>query len=83
MVSFFATHAWEGVNPPYQPMNESMNLYINQTIPKPRTAMDQHWKLLPWFFMERNMLLGESLKLLPFSSLAASRAPSVLTHLHG
>ncbi|KAL7574675.1 hypothetical protein ACA910_003019 [Epithemia clementina (nom. ined.)] len=55
-VSFFATHAWEGADPPYQPMEESMRLYyVNQTIPRPKTATTRHWEQMPWFFNEKNM----------------------------
>lgn len=54
-VAFFATHAidHEPLNP-YQPMNESMHLYANDTIPRPKTATDDHWQSLPWFFNEGN-----------------------------
>jgi arylsulfatase len=55
-VSFFATHAWDGRYPSYQPMNESKaRLYTsNETIPRPKTATEQAWKDLPSFFTERN-----------------------------
>ena len=49
-VSFFATHAWDGNDPPYQPMNESFALYNDVEIPRPKTATDEHWKQMPWFF---------------------------------
>jgi arylsulfatase len=57
-VSFFATHAWDGNDPPYQPMTESFALYTNATVPRPKTATDEHWKQMPWFFEDRNMGRG-------------------------
>mmetsp|Transcript_55705 Transcript_55705/g.135001 ORF Transcript_55705/g.135001 Transcript_55705/m.135001 type:complete len:542 (+) Transcript_55705:405-2030(+) len=54
-VSFFATHAVDKTpHYPYQPMPESMSLYANDTIPKPKTATEDHWKALPWFFVDKN-----------------------------
>mmetsp|Transcript_31374 Transcript_31374/g.65494 ORF Transcript_31374/g.65494 Transcript_31374/m.65494 type:complete len:644 (-) Transcript_31374:3643-5574(-) len=54
-VSFFATHAVDGnQKAPYQPMNESMSLYTNVTVPRPKTATENHWNELPWFFNQRN-----------------------------
>jgi hypothetical protein len=53
-VNFFATHAMDYTDPPYQPMEESMALYVNDTIAKPKTATEEHWKALPWFFNEKN-----------------------------
>jgi len=54
-VSFFATHAEDGnIKEPYQPMPESMNLYANTTIPRPKTATQEHWDRMPWFFDHRN-----------------------------
>ena len=53
-VNFFATHAVDYTDPPYQPMKESMPLYANDTIPKPKTATEDHWKRLPWFFGPKN-----------------------------
>ncbi|KAL7571424.1 hypothetical protein ACA910_019184 [Epithemia clementina (nom. ined.)] len=48
-VSFYATHARDYSDPPYQPMHESLSLYQNVTIPRPRTATEQHYQDLPWF----------------------------------
>ena len=48
-VSFFATHAWRGHNPPYVPMNESMHMYRNVTIPRPHTATKEQYDEVPWF----------------------------------
>jgi len=55
-VSFFATHAWDGQYPSYQPMNVTKERFYtsNETYPMPKTATDQHWKDLPPFFMETN-----------------------------
>lgn len=53
-VNFFATHAVDYTDPPYQPQEESMPLYANDTLPKPKTATPDHWARLPWFFDERN-----------------------------
>ena len=49
-VSFFATHAVDQAYPPYQPMPESMPLYVNDTIPRPKTATEKHWQDMPYFF---------------------------------
>lgn len=38
----------------YSPMNETKSLYVNDTLPRPKTATEQHWKDLPWFFNEHN-----------------------------
>jgi arylsulfatase A-like enzyme len=55
-ISFFATHAWQKHYPPYEPKNETKHLYYNNvTIPRPKTATEEAWKALPWFFDERNM----------------------------
>jgi arylsulfatase len=48
-VAFFATHA-EDANPKqYLPQPESMSLYLDVTVPLPRTATDEHFKKLPYF----------------------------------
>ena len=52
-VSFFATHARDYQDPPYQPMNESFALYRNVTIPRPHTATEQHYQALPKFMKSR------------------------------
>ena len=51
MICLIVTHE---CFPAVQPMNESMSLYVNDTIPEPKTATDKHWRDLPWFFDERN-----------------------------
>ncbi|KAL7571429.1 hypothetical protein ACA910_019188 [Epithemia clementina (nom. ined.)] len=51
-VAFFATHARDYQDPPYQPMDESMFLYQNVTIPRPKTATEQHYQELPDFLKE-------------------------------
>jgi len=60
-VSFFATHAWDGKRYPdqYQPQPHTAYLYDNFTdIPVPKTATEQHWKDMPYFFNERNEARG-------------------------
>jgi arylsulfatase len=64
-VSFFATHAWDGAEISYQPMNAirqkyypdnaTMDAYNNyKNIKPPKTAADdKYWKELPWFFNEQ------------------------------
>lgn len=54
-VSFFATHADDGAPYPlnYQPQNASMQLYVNDTIPLPKTATEKHWENLPWFITDQ------------------------------
>ncbi|OEU11042.1 alkaline phosphatase-like protein [Fragilariopsis cylindrus CCMP1102] len=64
-VSFFATHAWDGAEISYQPMNATrqqyypdnatMDAYNNyKNIQPPKTAADdKYWKELPWFFNEQ------------------------------
>ena len=52
-VSFFATHAVDGEwKNPYQPMNESMALYQNTTIPLPLTNSPMHSMELPKFLQD-------------------------------
>ena len=61
-VSFFATHAQDNHIPSYMPMNWSRTeIYPDSsthknftTIVPPKTATDQHWKDLPWFFSDHN-----------------------------
>jgi arylsulfatase A-like enzyme len=53
--SFFATHAWDGYVPPYNPKNETKAKYYNNvTIPVPSTNTAKDWKKLPFFFKEHN-----------------------------
>jgi arylsulfatase A-like enzyme len=55
VVSFFATHAWDNHDPPYEPQKESkMHLYINETIPRPKTATREYWRKMPHFFNNGN-----------------------------
>ena len=35
-------------------MPESMSLYTNDTLPRPKTATGKHWDDLPWFFNKNN-----------------------------
>jgi Sulfatase len=55
-VSFFATHAWDGHYPSYEPMNGTRSRHYpdNVTIPTPKTATEQAFKDLPPFFTEAN-----------------------------
>jgi arylsulfatase A-like enzyme len=54
-VSFFATHAWDGHYPPYEPKNESKARFYNRVkIPRPKTATDAHWRGMPYFFNSGN-----------------------------
>jgi arylsulfatase len=54
-VSFFATHAWDGHSPSYEPTNASRrDLYNDVTIPTPKTATEEHWQRLPHFFNTHN-----------------------------
>ncbi|CAB9507994.1 Extracellular sulfatase SULF-1 [Seminavis robusta] len=50
MVSFFAIHAEDGSRERYRPQNKSMGLYLDEDVPKPKTATDRHFHLLPPFF---------------------------------
>ena len=55
-VSFFATHADDAMPYPLQfsPMPYTAKWYANSTIPVPKTATEEHWKRMPWFFTESN-----------------------------
>ena len=35
-------------------MEETKSLYVNDTLPRPKTWTEQHWDDLPWFFNNRN-----------------------------
>lgn len=48
-LAFFATHAEDGHPKQYLYQPESESLYQNVTIPTPKTATDEHFKLLPPF----------------------------------
>lgn len=54
-VAFFATHA-EDHDPsyPWKPQPQSMNLYVNDTIPTAPSANEEAWDSMPPFFDERN-----------------------------
>ena len=53
--AFFATHAWDGYDPPYNPKNETKAKYYNNvTIPVPATNEETFWKRMPFFFNEGN-----------------------------
>jgi arylsulfatase len=55
-VSFYATHAWDGKQYPdqYMPMNYSEPLYAGMDIPVAKTATEEAWEQMPWFFTEDN-----------------------------
>jgi arylsulfatase A-like enzyme len=61
-ISFFATHAEDGSQAQYRPMNTSMEWYKDETIPHPKTYTEKHWNLLPHFFNNANMGRGRFLK---------------------
>jgi arylsulfatase len=53
--AFFATHARDGYDPPYNPKNETKARYYNNvTIPVPVTNQETFWKRMPYFFNEGN-----------------------------
>jgi arylsulfatase len=53
-VAYFATHAVDGDQRQYLPQNETMSMYVNDTIPIPVTATEEAWKKMPHFFGENN-----------------------------
>lgn len=53
-VCFFTPHAHDGEPEQFLPQNESMALYVNDTIPLAPSATDEAWKKMPHFFTERN-----------------------------
>ena len=53
-VAYFATHAVDGDVRQYMPMNKTMHMYENDTIPIPVTATEEAWKKMPPFFGEYN-----------------------------
>mmetsp|Transcript_18120 Transcript_18120/g.37566 ORF Transcript_18120/g.37566 Transcript_18120/m.37566 type:complete len:585 (+) Transcript_18120:135-1889(+) len=53
-VAYFATHAVDGDVRQYMPQNESMSMYVNDTIPIPATATEEAWGKMPPFFGEYN-----------------------------
>jgi hypothetical protein len=59
-VNFFAVHAVDNEQYPneWQPQQESMKLYVNDTIPLSPTNTIQHWDDLPWFFTSSNSARG-------------------------
>lgn len=54
-VAFFATHA-EDQDPdePWKPQNESMLLYLDETVPMSPSATEEAWMSMPPFFDEGN-----------------------------
>ena len=55
-VAFYATHAQEAMPPErqFEHQNYTSHLYEHVTIPTPKTATEQHWKDMPYFFTEQN-----------------------------
>ena len=64
-VSFFATHAMDGAKGhlQYQPMNSSMHLHANESVPRPTTYTKAHFEKLPKkIFTHGNFNVGRSKK---------------------
>lgn len=55
-VAYFATHAVDGDTRQYLPMNESLSMYENVTIPIPATATQDAWNKMPYFFTDSNSI---------------------------
>lgn len=53
-VCFFAPHSVDGTDEQYFPQNESMSLYVNDTVDVPISATPDEWKKLPHFFGDIN-----------------------------
>ena len=53
-VCFFTPHAQDGEPEQFLPQNESMALYVNDTIPVAPSATEEAWKKMPEFFMDIN-----------------------------
>ena len=53
-VCFFTPHAQDDDPKQYLPQNESMALYVNDTIPIAPSATDEAWKKMPKFFVDIN-----------------------------
>jgi len=53
-VCFFTPHAQDGEPEQFLPQNESLALYVNDTIPLAPSATEEAWKKMPKFFGERN-----------------------------
>ena len=61
--SFFATHAQDGGPEAYVPMETSLSLYSNITIPHPSTFTQKHFEGLPDFFQNgKNFGRGRAMK---------------------
>lgn len=52
--AFYATHAKDSDVRQYMPQRGSMGLYANDTIPMPKTATEEAWMKMPYFFDESN-----------------------------
>eukprot|EP00543_Licmophora_paradoxa_P005397 CAMPEP_0202455956 /NCGR_PEP_ID=MMETSP1360-20130828/13344_1 /ASSEMBLY_ACC=CAM_ASM_000848 /TAXON_ID=515479 /ORGANISM="Licmophora paradoxa, Strain CCMP2313" /LENGTH=584 /DNA_ID=CAMNT_0049075651 /DNA_START=26 /DNA_END=1780 /DNA_ORIENTATION=- len=53
-VCFFAPHSVDGTDDQYFPQNESMSLYVNDTVDVPISATEEEWNKLPSFFGDIN-----------------------------
>jgi hypothetical protein len=53
-VCFFTPHAEDGSPEQYLPQNESMTLYVDDTIPTAPSATEEAWKKMPKFFEDIN-----------------------------
>jgi len=53
-VAYFATHAVDGDPKQYMPQNRTMDMYEDDVVPVPKTATEEAWKKMPYFFGEFN-----------------------------
>jgi arylsulfatase A-like enzyme len=53
-VCFFTPHSVDGTPEQYFPQNESMTLYVDDTIPLAPSATEEAWKKMPSFFGDLN-----------------------------
>ena len=53
-VCFFTPHSVDGSPEQYYPQNESMKLYVDDTIPLAPSATEEAWKKMPSFFGDLN-----------------------------
>merc|ERR1719203_117725 len=53
-VAFFAPHAVDQDKRQFIPQDNTMSLYMNETVSVPVSATQEAWERLPYFFDERN-----------------------------
>jgi arylsulfatase A-like enzyme len=53
-VCFFTPHSQDGHPEQYLPQNESMSMYVDDTIPLAPSATEEAWKKMPTFFEDLN-----------------------------